>query len=97
MEGISVDCPGAGPGRIPLLSCNVDGRDARDVGAVLDGDYDIAVRAGLHCAPLAHRHLGHTQAGSVRLSLGPSNTFEEVQIVLRAFADLCGTSRSVSA
>jgi selenocysteine lyase/cysteine desulfurase len=31
----------------------------------------IAVRAGLHCAPLAHRSAGTLETGTVRLSLGP--------------------------
>lgn len=39
-------------GNLPLLIVNVKGMTPEDVGAILDGDFNIAVRVGLHCAPL---------------------------------------------
>ncbi len=45
---------------------------------------EIAVRGGLHCAPLAHRWLGTLDRGAVRASVGWSNTFDEVEAFLRA-------------
>lgn len=56
---------------LPLLTCTVEGHRSEDVAAILDGDYDIAVRAGLHCAPLVHQDLGIMEKGAVRFSLGP--------------------------
>ena len=44
----------------------------------------IAVRGGLHCAPLAHRFLGTLRRGAVRASVGWANTFEEAESLLRA-------------
>jgi len=55
---------------IPVIACNVRGHLAADVGAILDGDFDIAVRTGLHCAPLVHEHIGTSPNGAVRFSLG---------------------------
>lgn len=40
--------------------------------------YGIAVRAGLHCAPVAHRTAGTLETGTVRLSLSPFNTDAEI-------------------
>ena len=63
---------------VPILLCNVDGMDPEDVSAILDGDFGIATRAGLHCAPLVHQDLGTSPKGGVRFSLGPFNTAEEI-------------------
>jgi cysteine desulfurase family protein len=68
----------------PVLICNINGMRSEDVSAVLDGDYSIAVRAGLHCAPLVHQDLGTSPLGAVRFSVGPFNTAEEIDRVLEA-------------
>ena len=44
----------------------------------------ICVRAGLHCAPLAHRSAGTAQSGTVRVSFSVFNCEEEVAAFLRA-------------
>ena len=43
----------------------------------------IAVRAGLHCAPLAHESAGTLATGTVRVSFGPGNSRAQVQELLR--------------
>ena len=48
----------------------------------------IAVRAGLHCAPLAHRALGTPSGGAVRISFGPFNTVKELDRLRSALQDL---------
>lgn len=57
-----------------------------DVSTILDGDFGIATRAGLHCAPLVHEDLGTSPRGGVRLSIGPFNTADEIERVLEAMA-----------
>ena len=42
------------------------------------GAAGIAVRSGLHCAPLAHETAGTLQTGTVRLSVSPFNTPREI-------------------
>lgn len=71
---------------LPLLSCNLRGMPAGDAADILDGDFGIAVRAGLHCAPLLHQDLGTAERGALRFSLGPFNTQEHVQSVLEAMS-----------
>jgi selenocysteine lyase/cysteine desulfurase len=48
----------------------------------------IAVRAGLHCAPLAHESAGTLETGTVRISFGPNATLEESLAFLRAVSRL---------
>lgn len=50
----------------PVLSFNVAGMDSGEVGEVLSRS-GIAVRAGLHCAPTAHKHIGTLSTGTVRI------------------------------
>jgi len=61
-----------------------------DAGMVLDGDYEIAVRTGLHCAPLLHQDLGNGTAGSVRVSLGPYNTTTDIGALADALKAMLG-------
>lgn len=70
---------------LPLFMLNIDGISAADLGAILDGDFNIAVRTGLHCAPLVHQDLNTSPYGGVRFSLGPLNVPEDVDAVLDAF------------
>ncbi|MDE7218425.1 MAG: aminotransferase class V-fold PLP-dependent enzyme [Oscillospiraceae bacterium] len=43
----------------------------------------VAVRSGLHCAPLAHRTAGTEDTGTLRFSASVFNTPEEAEMVLR--------------
>jgi selenocysteine lyase/cysteine desulfurase len=59
-----------------------------DIGAILDGDYGIAVRTGLHCAPLVHQGLGTFPDGGVRFSIGPFNTDTDIDLAISAMAQI---------
>jgi len=48
-------------------------------GDILDSQYDIFVRVGLHCAPLAHKTLGTLPEGTVRISMGFFNTLQDIE------------------
>lgn len=79
-----------------VLSFTVQGIDAAVLAAELDHGFDIAVRAGLHCAPLAHRTLGTLPGGTVRISPGWSTTSEEIAFfsdaVVQCIAKIVQTS-----
>lgn len=62
----------------PVFSFNVKGRASGDVGEAL-AEQGIAVRTGLHCAPLAHNAFGTMQDGTVRLCPGAFTTRQEVE------------------
>ncbi len=72
--------------RVALTICNIEGVSAQDLGDILDGDYGIAVRTGLHCAPLVHESLGLSTRGAVRFSLGSSTTENDIDQALNAMA-----------
>jgi cysteine desulfurase/selenocysteine lyase len=66
-------------GRVGLVGINLPGLAPAEVAAILDERFDIAVRAGLHCAPYAHKHLGTYPEGFVRFSVGILTTAEDVR------------------
>ncbi len=84
IEGITLfGVPGI-EGRTPVVLFNVDAMNSRSVADVLDRDFNIATRAGSHCAPLAHLSLGNGEDGGVRVSPGPTTTAEEIDRFLAA-------------
>lgn len=54
------------------------------------GQQGIAVRAGLHCAPLAHESAGTLQTGTVRVSFGIDASAEQVTALTKALARIVG-------
>lgn len=71
--------------RTGVVSFTLQGMDPHEVAALLDAAHSIAARAGLHCAPLAHRALGtHEQGGTVRLSCSALTRDEEISATLEA-------------
>jgi len=95
IDGVRLYCCGRLQDHLPTIMINVDEMDPGDVGILLDGDHNIAVRTGLHCAPLVHKQLGtlHTHGG-VRFSIGAFNTEEEVEAAIRAVAQIAAFARS---
>lgn len=74
---------------ISVLSFNIDGMEALDTGTLLDGEYDIACRTGLHCAPLVHEQLGTAKiGGSVRIGIGPFNTEDHMTAMIEAVSEI---------
>ena len=105
-EGLLIRAMGEGLGEIPgvraflaedpmaqagVLSFQVEGLDCEDVGELL-GRAGFALRAGLHCAPLAHESAGTLDRGTVRASLSVFNTHREVEKFLRAVRTLKQTA-----
>ena len=64
-----------------VLSFSLDGMDCEVAGESL-GEREIAVRAGLHCAPLAHMTGGTIDPGTVRFSASVFNTPAEAEQAL---------------
>jgi cysteine desulfurase / selenocysteine lyase len=67
-----------------VLSFTIAGTDPATVAFDLDRRFDIAVRAGLHCAPRAHRTLGTFPGGTVRMSPGWFTTREDIDLFVEA-------------
>lgn len=70
---------------VGIVTFNVHNQDCREVAMILDQSFQIQCRAGLHCAPLAHRRLGtFERGGAVRMSPGVFTTAEEIQSAIEA-------------
>lgn len=65
--------------RTSTISFNLENMDPSEVGYILDSEFNISCRTGLHCAPLAHKSVGSYPNGSVRISLGYFNEFKEIE------------------
>lgn len=75
--------------QLPSIICfNSDTVTAAAIGDILNEQYDIATRCGLHCAPLAHRYLGTTSCGAVRASLSYHNTMSEAEMFVKAVSEI---------
>ena len=72
---------GTGGRKCPLLSFTVDGAHHSDIATLLD-KMNIAVRSGLMCSEPLIGKFGRT--GMVRVSLGPYNTLEECEYLIKS-------------
>jgi cysteine desulfurase/selenocysteine lyase len=94
IPGVTLYCQEDLTDHIAVLTFNVDGMDAGDVGTMLDVDHDIACRTGLHCAPLVHEQLGTTKIrGAVRFGIGPFNTEDEIRTAIAAVGEIAALRR----
>jgi len=67
-----------------VVSFNVDGAMPSEVGLILEEQFGIMARTGMHCAPSAHRTLDTFPTGAIRFSFGWFNTAAEVGVALEA-------------
>ncbi len=74
--------------RAGVLSFVIDGIDSISVATRLSIDYNIAVRAGFHCAYTAHVTLGTEKTGTVRVSTGPFSTIEDIDLIADAICEI---------
>ncbi len=63
---------------LPVISVYKPGVDVKIAAAMLDRKHDVLVRAGLHCAPWAHKSIGTFETGTIRFSFGPDTTEEDI-------------------
>lgn len=87
LEGVAVYAAPRLAHQAGVVSFRVEGMDCEEVGARL-AKQGIAVRSGLHCAPLAHRTAGTLETGTVRASFSAFNTPGEVSALVRAVGRL---------
>jgi selenocysteine lyase/cysteine desulfurase len=72
-----------------VISLRIPGLDPNELAAILETKVGARCRAGLHCAPLAHRHLGTLdEGGTMRIAPGLETTVEERDRVLAALAEV---------
>jgi selenocysteine lyase/cysteine desulfurase len=93
IPGVTLHGPPDAAARTGVVSATLDGFDPRDAAAILDENFGIEVRAGLHCAPRAHQAIGTFDGGgTVRLSVGPFTTDADIDVAIAAIGQLAGTA-----
>ncbi|NGZ76604.1 aminotransferase class V-fold PLP-dependent enzyme [Saccharibacillus alkalitolerans] len=88
VDGLNLLGPKLGEPRTGIVSFTLDGMDAAEIAFRLDRHYGIAVRAGYHCTPLAHRTAGTTAGGAVRSSVGYDTTRAETEALTEAMREI---------
>jgi len=85
IDGVEVYGPTEIGDRVGVISFNFTGYDPQTAATILDENFEIQTRSGLHCAPGAHRSLGTFElGGTVRMSVGPFTTLEEIDAAIAA-------------
>ena len=74
---------------IAVISAAFEKYASDDAGTILDGEYNIAVRTGYHCAPLIHDVIGSKKyGGTIRISIGRYTTKEDIDRLVYAFENM---------
>ena len=76
--------------RVGTVSLDFESIDNAEVSFILDSEYGIMTRCGLHCAPLAHQTLGTYPQGTVRFAFGHKNTEEDVEYAVSDIRKILG-------
>ncbi len=94
VEGVTVYCCNSLENHLSTITMNVEGFEAGDVGIMLDVDFNIATRTGLHCAPLVHEQIGTMKIhGGVRFAIGPFNTEAHIDTAIEAVEEISVRAR----
>jgi cysteine desulfurase family protein len=93
IPGIAIYGPANSKLQAPVISVNFRQQESGQIGFILDQAFEIACRAGLHCAPDAHKSLGTFPQGTVRFSFAYFNTEEDVRQTIAACKQIAGEIR----
>ena len=74
--------------RTAVVSITIEGYMSEQLASVLDQVFDVATRAGLHCAPQAHRTAGTLDRGALRFSPGFFTTAQDVQNAVESLREI---------
>lgn len=81
IEGIQLSGVKNVEGRTSVFSVNFSGLDNAETAFMLDRDFGVMTRVGLHCSPSAHKTLGTFPVGSIRFSFGYYSTQKDIEYV----------------
>ncbi|RAP74265.1 aminotransferase class V-fold PLP-dependent enzyme [Paenibacillus montanisoli] len=88
IDGLKILGPELGKPRTGIVSFVMHGADPSEIGFILDQHYQIAVRTGFHCTPLAHATAGTVDTGAIRASVGCFTTQQEVEAFIAAVKEI---------
>jgi len=88
-EGLTYYGPRGAKHRVGVFSVRIDGYDPHELSAVLESNFGILTRSGIHCAPLAHEAIGTAaRGGTTRLSFGPFVTAQDMTYATATLAEI---------
>ncbi len=88
IDGVKIYGSMFGNQRNGTVAFNINGMSSTEVSELLDKEYNIAVRAGFHCAPLAHKALKTGGKGCVRVSFGFYNSKRHEKLAAKAICEI---------
>ncbi len=75
--------------RVAVFSIRLGGLDPQELSSLMESEFGILSRSGIHCAPLAHQSIGtHADGGTTRLSFGAFNTPQDVDRCIECLREL---------
>ncbi len=91
MPGLTLYGPQGVEDRVGVFSIRIEGfDDPQSLSDLLETDFGLLTRSGIHCAPLAHQTIGTSDlGGTTRLSFGPFTTQEDVRYTCDCLATVC--------
>ena len=93
IDGLTYYGPQGVKHRCGVFSVRIEGFEPYELAAILESQYGILTRPGLHCAPLAHQSLNTTHCGgTTRLSFGPFLTVQDVKYATDALAEIAANA-----
>ncbi len=93
IDGVVMRGESSGAARTPVLALEFPGQAPEDAAAQLEAICGARCRAGLHCAPLAHRHIGTLEVGgTLRISPGLENDDRQRDLVVDALRQIASGS-----
>jgi selenocysteine lyase/cysteine desulfurase len=88
--GLRLLGPKTAEDRVGVFSLTHESLSPHELAGILEQEYGILARAGLHCAPRAHGAMGtRDRGGALRLSVGPFTTVDDVRLACRALGEIC--------
>ncbi len=88
IDGITLHGINSIQDRTAVFSITIDNMDCAEAGYLLDKEFGIMTRTGIHCSPLAHKTMGTFPEGTIRFSFGLFNTKEDVLYISKALQQL---------
>jgi selenocysteine lyase/cysteine desulfurase len=94
LEGVTLHSTADPADSVGIVSLNVADVPCATVARVLDDDWGVMVRAGLHCSPAAHRSLGTAPEGTLRFSWGVDTSEDDIDVAVEALRAITQSARS---
>jgi selenocysteine lyase/cysteine desulfurase len=94
VEGVTLYGPTDPADSVGIASLNVAGVPCATVARLLDDQWRVMTRAGLHCSPAGHRSLGTAPEGTIRFSWGNDTSEHDIDVAVEAVATIAAGDRS---